>query len=71
MTSLTNKLTRPKNYKTPAVLAKEKKEREKAEKERIRAELLAPEPATGTSLLDTRLYSDSLADKSENSKSDA
>ena len=61
MHQITGKLTRPKNFKTPQQLAKEKKVQEKLEKQRIREEILAAEPVTE---MDTRLYSESLAAKS-------
>jgi len=47
MGTITEKLTRPKDYKTPAQMAKFKKEQEKKEKEKIINELLAPTPISG------------------------
>ena len=58
MEHITNKVTRDKNYKTPAQLAKEKKLKDKLEKQRIRDEILKPEPV---SEMDTKLYSGYLA----------
>ena len=67
---MAGKLTRPKDYKSKAVLEKERKEREKAEKQRIREEILGIGPGGSVSEMDTRLYSDHLALQSSNSKSD-
>lgn len=67
MHQITGKLTRPKNYKTPEQLKKEKKARENAEKERIRQEILGAEPVNE---MDLKVFSGYLAQKSSNSKSD-
>jgi hypothetical protein len=67
MQSITGKLTRPKNYKTPLQRAKEKKIRENAEKERIRQEILQAEPVND---LDLSEFSGYIAQKSSQSKSE-
>lgn len=67
MTSITTKLTRPKNFKTKAQLAQEKKLKDKLEKQRIREEILASTPVTDD---ETNLYSGYLADKSTKSLSE-
>lgn len=64
---ITEKLTRSKDYKSPEELAKIKKQKEKLEKQKIRDEILAPEPV---SEMDMKLYSGTIAVKSENSKSE-
>lgn len=61
MHSITGKLTRPKNYKTPEQLRKEKKVRDNAEKERIRNEILNTVPVNQQ---DLNLFSENLAQKS-------
>lgn len=66
MEHITGKLTRPSDYKPKSVLEAERKVKEKLEKQKIRDELLKPEPVTD---FDTRLYSDSVATKSDKSKS--
>lgn len=66
MEHITGKLTRPADYKPKAQLEAEKKMKDKLEKQRIRDELLKPDPITD---FDTKLYSDSLATKSVKSKS--
>jgi len=58
MGTITEKLTRPKDYKTPAQMAKQKKIDEKKEKERIINELLAPTPISGD---DMKEYAGALA----------
>lgn len=67
MEHITGKLTRPADFKSAAQIQQEKKDAEKAEKEKIRMELLAPEPITED---DSRAYSDSLAARSSKSKSE-
>ena len=59
MHQITGKLTRSKNYKTPAQIKKEKILRFKQEKQRIRDEILATDPVTE---MDTRLFSGYLAE---------
>lgn len=67
MDHITGKLTRPADFKSKSEVEKEKKENEKLLKQKIREEILAPTPVSD---VDTRLYSDSLALRSSNSKSD-
>lgn len=67
MTQITNKLTRDKNWKSPKQLAKEKKAKENAEKERIRQEILQAEPVDDQ---DIGFFSGYLAQKSQKSKSE-
>lgn len=66
MVTITGKLTRPEDYKPKSVIEAEKKQKDKLEKQRIRDELLKPDPVTD---FDTKLYSDYLGTKSEKSKS--
>lgn len=66
MEHITGKLTRPADYKPKSVLEAEKKMHDKLEKQKIRDELLKPDPITD---FDTKLYSDYLGTKSEKSKS--
>jgi hypothetical protein len=63
---ITEKLTRTKDYKTPEQLAKEKKLQSKLEMQKIRDQILAVEPVGD---MDTKLFSDYLADQSDKSKS--
>ena len=67
MEHITGKLTRPADYKPKAVLEAEKKIRDKREKQKIREELLKPDPITD---FDTKLYSDYLGTNAEKSKSE-
>ena len=67
MEHLTGKSTRPVDFKSPAQIQQAKRDAEKAEKQRIRMEILAPEPISED---DSRLYSDSLATRSGHSKSE-
>lgn len=67
MTHLTGKLTNPKQYRTNAEIAAEKKAQAKKEKQKIREELLAPEPISDQ---DTKIFADSLAAQSQESKSE-
>ena len=60
-------MTRSKDYKTPEQLAKEKKIQAKQEMQRIRDQILAVEPVND---MDTKVFSDYLADQSNLSKSD-
>lgn len=66
MHQITGKLTRDKNWKSPAQKAKEKKLKEKLERQKIREEILAAEPVTE---MDAKLFSGYLAEKSIKSKS--
>jgi hypothetical protein len=61
MTHITGKLTNPEDYRPKEVIEREKIEKEKQQRQKIREELLAPEPITE---MDTKIYSDSLADRS-------
>jgi hypothetical protein len=67
MQHITGKLTDPKQYRSKAEILAEKKAKDKAEKQKIREELLAPEPISDQ---DTKIFSESLAQKSSNSKSE-
>lgn len=67
MGTITEKLTRPKDYKTPAQMAVIKKQEEKKEKEKIINELLAPTPISGD---EVKEYAAHLAQESGNSKSE-
>lgn len=67
MEHITGKLTNPGQYKSKKQIDDERKAKEKLEKQKIREELLKPEPIND---FDTRLYSDSLATQSEKSKSE-
>lgn len=67
MVTITGKLTRPEDFKPKSVIEAEKKQKDKLEKQKIRDELLKPDPVTD---FDTKLYSDYLGTKSEKSKSD-
>jgi hypothetical protein len=58
MSHLTGKLTNPKQYRSNAEIAAEKKANAKLEKQKIREELLAPEPISDQ---DTKIFSESLA----------
>jgi hypothetical protein len=66
MHQITGKLTREKDYKSPSQLATEKKLQSKLEMQKIRDQILAAEPVTE---MDTKLYSDNLAEMSDKSKS--
>lgn len=61
MTHLTGKLTDPKQYRSKAEIAAEKKANAKLEKQKIRDELLTPEPISDQ---DTKIFSESLAAQS-------
>ena len=63
---MTGKLTTPEDFKPKSQIEAEKKLQAKLEKQRIRDELLKPDPVTD---FDTKLYSDYLGTKSEKSKS--
>ena len=67
MTHLTGKLTDPKQYRSKAEIAAEKKAKAKLEKQKIREELLSPEPISDQ---DTKIFSESLAAQSSQSKSE-
>jgi len=67
MEHMTDKLVRPKNYRPKAVIEAERKMREKMEKQKIREELLKPDPISD---FDTKIYSGYLAQQSSNSKSE-
>ena len=66
MEHITGKLTRPADYRPKEVVEAERKAKEKLEKQKIRDELLQPDPVTD---FDTKLYSDHLATQSSKSKS--
>lgn len=66
MVTITGKLTTPEDFKPKSVIEAERKQKYKLEKQRIRDELLKPDPVTD---FDTKLYSDYLGTKSEKSKS--
>lgn len=55
---MTDKLVRPKNYRPKAVIEAERKMKEKMEKQKIREELLKPDPISD---FDTKIYSGYLA----------
>lgn len=67
MSHLTGKLIDPKQYRSNAEIAAEKKANAKLEKQKIREELLAPEPISDQ---DTKIFSESLAAQSSQSKSE-
>lgn len=64
---MTGKITDPKQYRSKAEIAAEKKAKAKLEKQKIRDELLAPEPISDQ---DTKIFSGYLAAQSGNSKSE-
>ena len=67
MGTITEKLTRPKDYKTPEQMAKLQKIKKKKKKEKIINELLAPTPVSGD---EVKEYAAHLAQESVNSKSE-
>ena len=67
MQHITGKLTDPKKYRSKEQIAAEKKAKAKLEKQKIREELLAPEPISDQ---DTKIFADSLASQSSKSKSE-
>ena len=58
MEHMTDKLVRPKNYRPKSVIEAERKMKEKMEKQKIREELLRPDPISD---FDTKIYSGYLA----------
>ena len=64
----TGKLTHPLDYRPKAVIEKEEREKERAMKASVRAELLGQTAVSAD--IDFRLYSDSLAGKAQESKSE-